>query len=224
LAQAANATHPRPKGASPMSLSLVPAYKMCTIGNTTHGAPLSYSSCTPPDPESDYLTVGTPDANGAGVGMVGTAEFQVDTVPPQDILINVQFTDVRCQPATNAAVCGSANAADGPDYSGQFQWVMPQRASDHYNGPGLNEAATVVDLPGYFLGVDNGSCAATADTSIGATCSSVTSQNAIVPGAIQDNMRLVLELNQFHLYDGGPDGEVATADNTLFIRQGLFVP
>jgi hypothetical protein len=26
------------------------------------------------------------------------------------------------------------------------------------------------------------------------------------------------------VYDGGPDGDTATADNTVFARQGLFVP
>ena len=56
--------YPRPKGASPMQVSLVPAYTACTSSNSTHGAPLAFPSCNPPDPASAYLTTGTPDANG----------------------------------------------------------------------------------------------------------------------------------------------------------------
>ena len=39
---------PRPKGASPLRASLVPAFNQCTSGNRTHGASLSFPSCASP--------------------------------------------------------------------------------------------------------------------------------------------------------------------------------
>ena len=65
VSQVASATHPRPKGATPLRASLVPAYKACAAPNRTHGAPLAFPSCNPPVQASNFLTVGTPDANGA---------------------------------------------------------------------------------------------------------------------------------------------------------------
>ena len=47
-----------------MRVSLVPAYDQCSSPNGTHGAPLAFPSCNPPALTSQYLTVGTPDANG----------------------------------------------------------------------------------------------------------------------------------------------------------------
>jgi hypothetical protein len=223
-AQPAGASHVRPKGATPFTASLVPAYNQCTAPNNNHGSPLAYQSCSPPVQSSNFLTVGTPDANGAPVGMVGSVEFHVKGTSPEDVLIDFSVTDVRCAPATDAAVCNSANAADGPDYTGNLSFGMTQRASDHYNGASLNDAATVVDLPGYFLGRVNAGCEATADTTTGSTCSISTTQNAIVSGSVKDAAREVLELDQLSVTDGGADGQFDTPDNTLFLVQGVFVP
>ena len=41
--------YPRPVAASPLVLSLVPAFKQCVTSNSTHAAPLSYGSCSPPE-------------------------------------------------------------------------------------------------------------------------------------------------------------------------------
>ena len=60
------AGYPRPKGATPFRVPLVPAYAQCTGGNRQHGPPLAFSSCNPPQQTSSQLTVGTPDANGRG--------------------------------------------------------------------------------------------------------------------------------------------------------------
>ena len=40
--------YPRPKGATPLRVSLVPAYEECSAPNRTHGAPLVSPSCNPP--------------------------------------------------------------------------------------------------------------------------------------------------------------------------------
>ena len=39
--------YPRPKGATPLRVSLVPAYQECTSPDKTHGAPLAFPSCSP---------------------------------------------------------------------------------------------------------------------------------------------------------------------------------
>jgi Tol biopolymer transport system component len=68
----------RPRGASPMYLSLVPAYAPCTSPNRQHGPPLDFSSCTPSQ-TSPNLTVGTPDANGAAANSIGALQFTTPT-------------------------------------------------------------------------------------------------------------------------------------------------
>ena len=66
-------TYPRPKGATPsMYLSLVPAYKPCTAPNRTHGPPLAFGSCNPPQPGSTYLTVGVGDGSPALARSIGS--------------------------------------------------------------------------------------------------------------------------------------------------------
>ena len=225
MAQMASATHPRPKGATPLRASLVPAFKACTTPNRTHGAPLAFPSCNPPVQTSNFLTVGSPDANGAPANSVGSIRLDVQAGvpgPPEDsdVLIKANISDVRCTPAGGATICNSANAADGPDYSGEVQGNAIIRISDHYNGPGLNEAATVQDIPFPV----NATCTNTTSTTVGGTWNANTSANAAVPGAVKDTQRAVIELNQLQINDGGADGQVATADNTLFEVQGIFIP
>jgi hypothetical protein len=219
--QPAGASHVRPKGATPIRVFLVPASKQCTSPNTSHGAPLAFPSCGPPVQTSSYLTVGTPDANGAGAKSAGYITLKVKTTSPEDLLISGSVSDVRCLPGTAASLCNSANLADGPDYSGGLQGNAMIRISDHYNGPGLTEAATMIDLPFPM----NLTCATTADTSIGGLCNINTSGPVICPECqIREGERMVVEITQLQMFDGGQDGQAATNDNTLFMSQGLFIP
>jgi hypothetical protein len=220
IVQAAGASHVRPKGASPLSASLVPSYKACATPNRTHGAPLAFPSCNPPVQSSNFLTMGSPDANGAPANSVGSILLKVKTTSPEDVFITSSITDVRCKPATNSTVCNSANAADGPDYSGQIQGNATIRISDHYNGPNLNEAATVVDIPFPV----NGQCANNTATNTGGVCTVNTTANAVVSGSVKDTQRGVIEISQLQISDGGADGQVASPDNTLWEVQGIFIP
>ena len=77
VASVANATHPRPKGATPLRASLVPAYNACATPNRTHGTPLAFPSCNPPVQTSTSLTIGSPDANGAAANSVGFIKISV---------------------------------------------------------------------------------------------------------------------------------------------------
>ena len=218
--QLASATHVRPKGASPLYASLVPAYKACTSPNRTHAAPLSFQSCNPPVQSSNFLTVGTPDANGAGANSIGSVKLVVKTTTPEDILITASISDVRCKAGTASAVCTSTNAADGPDYSGQVKGTAQLRISDHYNGPGLNEAATVQDIDFPFTA----SCANTSDTSTGGLCTATTSANSVTANSVHDTQREVVEFGQIAVNDGGVNGVAGALDATQFETQGIFIP
>jgi hypothetical protein len=96
------------------------------------------------------------------------------------------------------------------------------RMTDRINGSGTNEPATVTDFP-FPVNVP---CNATASGSVGATCSVNTSYNAVTPGLVQESTRAraVVQMGTVRVMDGGTDGNVATAPNTVFATQGLFVP
>jgi hypothetical protein len=221
LAQVAAATHPRPRGATPLHVSLVPAYKRCTSPNTQHQGTLAAPSCAPPVQESNYLTVGTPDANGAPANSIGFERIRVGPASfDGEVKINASITDVRCLPGTDASVCSNANAADGPDYSGEVQLNATLRISDHYNGPNLNEPATTVDIPFPVTAF----CAPTSDASTGGVCMFTTGSCQFPQGCSTAGRRAVIEFGQIYVNDGGPDGYASTQDNTVFMRQGIFIP
>ena len=119
-----NPGYPRPKGATPMRASLVPAYNQCTSPNRVHGPPdfpgnasNPDGSCNPPAQTSGQITVGTPDANGAAANSVGFVRLSVingnpaTTADEADVRYQVSITDVRCKPGAGA--CGAANAPRG---------------------------------------------------------------------------------------------------------------
>jgi hypothetical protein len=222
LSQVADATHVRPKGATPLRVPLVPAFNQCTSPNRTHGSPLAFPSCNPTVQSSNVLTVGTPDANSAEANSTGYLLIRVKETDPQDIFWTLTITDVRCRPATNASVCGNPNSADGPDYVGQIEANMTARLTDHYNGPSLTEAATVQDFPNPI----QAPCSSTSDPSVGSICSISTCSVACIgpPRGDIGGRRSVVEFTQVYVFDGGPDGQVSTADNAVFMRQGLFIP
>jgi hypothetical protein len=199
--------YPRPKGATPLRVSLVPAYNQCISPNRTHGAPLSYGSCAPPVQSSSQLTVGTPDAagNGAAAKSVG---FAIYRALASDVRLTAQISDVRLK-------------AGLADYTGQVQVDAAVRITDKLNGPATNEPATGIDT-NFPVTVP---CSGTpSDGTIGSTCSIVTTFNAVTPGAIVSAARSIWALGDVKVFDGGPDGVASTAPNTLFERQGVFVP
>jgi acyl-homoserine lactone acylase PvdQ len=206
----------RPKGATPLRVSLVPAYRACSAPNRTHGAPLAFGSCAAPVQRSDYLTVGTGDANGKITNSVGSVRFDVAPGDPlatgdqADVLVDASLSDVRNQSGLG-------------DYAGELGVGSTLRITDRNNGsggPSGSDPATVSDLP---LGVTM-PCVATADPSIGGSCAVSTSLDSLVPGTVREGDRSIWQLDQVTVSDGGSDGLVSTSPNTLFARQGVFVP
>jgi hypothetical protein len=227
VAQSATATHVRPKAATPFYASLVPAYNACTTPNRTHAAPLSYGSCNPPVQTSPNVTVGTPDANGAPANFVGSLKMAVLNgvgANDADVSINANLTDVRCQGSTTS--CGSANTAAGPDYTGSLLTKLSLRITDHNNnnpsipGDPFDDAATGT-FPSFTIA---STCAATANT-VGSTCATTTTANSLIPGALVEGKRAVVEVSQVQVLDGGPDGNPNSGNNeALFAVQGIFIP
>ena len=82
------------------------------------------------------------------------------------------------------------------------------------------DAGTVQDVPFTFTVP----CSPTSDTTVGSTCASNTTADAVIPGSIAEGKRAIWELGQVQVYDGGSDGDVDTGPNTLFEREGIFVP
>jgi hypothetical protein len=215
---------PRPKGASPLSIPLVPAYRECTTGNTTHGAPLSNASCKPPTLESGVLTLGTPDVNARPSSSVSSVKLTVVPGPPTDVRVATSVTDVFC--ATTNAAC-----PNGPlsQYTGKLLVAFRVRMTDKYNGSPLQEAATSQDFD-VQVPVQ---CVTVTGALQGATCQAVTTINSLYPGAILGGKRAVWELNQGRLLDAGPNGTgydsgcpptCGDGDETVFMRQGIFAP
>jgi Tol biopolymer transport system component len=212
----------RPRAATPTTVKLVPAYEPCTSPNGTHGAPLASGSCSPQAQASDYLTVGTFDANAAGSNSVSYVQFRAICNPPApnpvppctdpgdqtDVELTASITDVR-------------NTGDLSDYTGELRALIDLRITDRLNGLTGFLPATVADTPFGF----NLTCLPTASDSIGSACSAATTADAVMPGIAREDKRAVWQLGQVQVYDGGADGDADTAgDNTLFATQGLFAP
>jgi len=207
--------YPRPKSASPVRVSLVPAYRQCTAPNRVHGPPLAFAACGPPAQQSADLTVGTPDANGKAPSSVGYARAAARAGDPAtpadeaDVRVEFEITDVR-------------RRSDLSDYAGEVQLNAQLRITDRFNGtsPGGSQAGTVVDLPFPVPGV----CVATPNPSVGGRCVAVTTFDAVVPNAVAEGKRAIWAFGQFRVIDGGADGEIETVPNTLFAVQGVFIP
>jgi glucose/arabinose dehydrogenase/PKD repeat protein len=202
----------RSRGATPVRVPLVPAYRPCTAPNRAHGPPLDFGSCTPPVPASSYLTVGTPDANGLPPRSVGFVRLKVVTGDPStpqneaDVGLTTEISDVLDATRNNH------------DYVGQLLTSVGVRLTDRQNGSWGTDAATVSTFPLNFAVP----CVVTPEPS-GSNCYVQTSANALTPGMVVEHQRALWQLGQIQVFDGGADGTLSD-DKTLFAVQGLFVP
>jgi len=208
-----------------------PAYKPCSAANNTHAAPLSLPSCSPPLGTSSYLSVSSapPDTNGdvgptKAIGSVQYTPIPGDPTTPQneaDIAITVKLTDVRCKGNSVPGFCSTANTdfAGLPDYSGQLNAITTTRITDDRNGPSGSDPGTVID----FVFPVTVTCTANGNTNLGSTCTVATTVNAVVPGAVVERKNTAWELAGNQVQDGGADGTAATAPNTLFETEGIWL-
>jgi hypothetical protein len=212
--------YPRPKGASPMDVPLVPAYNRCRGGpfsTTIHGPPLDYASC-PPTRTSTTLTLGTADSNGAPTKSVSRVSIGVLVGNPST---PADEADLRLFGTVNDVRLGS----DLSDYTGELEASMSLRITDKNNTPnyggGTGAATASFEYADYMQSNFPITysfpipCVATADTTVGGDCSFDTTAEALVPGIVTELKRAVWQLGQIVVRDeNGND----------FLRQGIFVP
>jgi len=228
--------YPRPKAASPHRVSLVPAYTGCTAPNRTHGPPLAFPSCSPPAQASSFLTMGTADSNGAAANMTGFLRLSMINIAPglpqSDVRFIFEAKDVRCQSSVHPGFCPEVNFNAGPDYSGSLRGFLSLRVTDRYNlpSPGGRAAGTIEGNPTVRFDpqctTTPGTTGAGSNGAIGSTCALDTTINALLPGAVAEKRRSIWEIDDVRILDGGASGgiDAGSTDNTLFLRQGVFIP
>jgi hypothetical protein len=214
----------RPKGATPMRASLVPAFNQCNpaSANRVHGAPLAYASCTPPQQSSSVLTIGSPDANGTGANFTGSVRFiavpgnAATDADEADAKYIVNLTDVR-------------NKTTLTDYVGRVAAQTSLQITDTGNAAETPEPGTVTTIS-YMFPVD---CVATGVTTIGSNCDVTTTADSLVPGTVVENRRSIWQLGGVTIRDAGPNGtgyancpavSCGDGDESTFLTEGIFVP
>jgi len=204
---------PRPKGATPTRLAMVPSFRNCTAPNSTHGPSLVAPSCNPPVMSSSLLTIGTPDANGAAANFSGSVRFIVTVGNPAteadeaDVRLVVSLPDIRNNPSLT-------------DYTGNLSVSTTLRITDTNNAEETPASGTVQDIP-YKFTVP---CVATGSTSIGSTCSVNTTADALAPNTVQENRRAIWEIGDTFVKDAGPNNIAGDGDDSNFLHSGVFVP
>jgi predicted acyl esterase len=109
-----------PVGASPLRVSLVPAFQPCETddANSTHGSPLDFPSCSNPNPTSSTVTVGPHSLGfarivvcnaGSGAPFCNPAGLQ-----KPDVRFTASVRDVKC--AASLPAGQSACSSGGADY------------------------------------------------------------------------------------------------------------
>ncbi len=121
-----------------------------------------------------------------------------------DVEITVSVTDVH-------------NRSGLSDYQGELRAISSLRITDR--GGGVLQTVTDQQFSWTVP------CTSTPTTTVGSACTVTTSADAIVPGSVSEGLRTIWQMGQVQVQDGGEDGVASTVnDNTLFMKQGIFVP
>jgi hypothetical protein len=214
-------SYPRPGGASPLRVPLVPAYRVCQqIGaNSQHAPPLDNPSCTPPLLASNLLTTSTAGRQLGSATLTVTPGNPATPADEADVLIAASVSDVQ-------------NQSDNSDYTGQLILTTTTlRITDRANDLSGTASATMEDFE-FALPVN---CTATpGDPLSGSTCSVSSSADTLVPGFAREGKRAVIRVQSLRMKDAGPDADVGppatcpptcgTGDERTYLDQGVFAP
>jgi hypothetical protein len=201
-----------PRSAISMYASLVPSYRQtisatqCTASGravSTHGAPLSVTSCNPP-----AFPAGTQAFFGAK-----SRGYVKYFATGADVAVISSLTDLQ-------------NAADddydpsGSDITIASKLRMSDRGSSATGfGCSPNCPATVQD---FDLSTPV-NCIANSDPTTGSNCSVVTSFNSITPGMVAAGAHSALQVFRIRLRDSGANGTRGDADDREFGMTGYAV-
>ncbi len=213
--------YPRPGGATPLRVPLVPEYQQCTEPNQTHVGPLDAGSCSPPVQSSTLLTTSTV-GRGLGHAILRVQNGNPGTPEDEaDVTIEAALSDVR--------------STAGGDYTGRVILTTPVRMTDTRNGASGEEPATVSDFE-LSAPID---CVATAAPENGSNCNIATTVDALVPGFVKEGARAVVSAFSVSVEDAGLDGVIdpspdpvglgcpptcGSGDEKVYLRQGVFAP
>jgi TolB protein len=205
--------YPHPQSASELDVSLVPAFRQCGTGgnpsNAAHSPPLATGSCNPPRPGSVLAAVGVTSQSSARMTIVA-GDADATNGNQADVSIAGNLTDIQ----------STAGGDYDPNPSGaDLTAVTRFRFTDRANGyGGLSATATEYD---FKIPID---CSSTADPSVGSTCSTNTTANALVPGLIQEQRQTIVQAFRVRVDDSGANGIRGDSDDRIFATQGVFVP
>jgi len=222
--------------------------------DSIHVAPVPFPSCTTSNAnfglQSDILTMASAGVgSGSGSGFislkVGCLASSTEAIPPctfgdaqeeEDIAFELSVSDVQCQKV--APGCTGA----GDDYTGQLYGTSLIRITDHSSpatclslaGTGCGNATTIAGP--FPIPTPPGACVVngSATTQPGSTCGYASTINTVVPGAVKEGQRGIVSILNLQVKDQGEDGDIGygvtcppscgTADDTVFVDQGIFLP
>ena len=196
-----------------MRVSLVPAYEPCTSPNREHGPPLAHPSCNPPVAGVAHSSrSAAPDANGEPASSIGSVTLRGASRATR----RRPRTRPTCARRCRSPTC--ATARDAADYTGELQ---ARTTAAHRPTAGATATAT-----GHAedRAAGHGPVRADARPLAGAHLLGRDHARRAHPGLVAEGARAVWELGQVEVLDGGPDGDVDTPGNTVFARQGIFIP
>jgi hypothetical protein len=201
-------SHPRPRSANQVHVSLVPTFVECTAPDRQHGPPLVAGSCSNPSTPSIRVVVSPYNSVPAptkSAGHVRLATIAGAPGAPDD-------SDVRFDFRLRNVMYGSYLT----DYTGDVLVVAPLRITDREGAV----SSTVQDYPLRF----KVRCTATPEETVGAICEQITTADAVMPGLVPEGGRSVWDVGRIQVFDGGADFDVDTGPNDPFVTQGVFVP
>jgi len=230
-ASPAIATHDRPAHADTLHVELVPLFRE-TISTTqcqarggtpsTHGAPLSFSSCNPPG----FLPGVQAHQGPQAVSNVDLTVQEGDGDPSNgdtaDVTIVANMTDIRALSASGADY-NPVPAAGAQDMTG----ASKIRISDHHNTTGAQACSATTSCPATMIDFDFTvavTCAPTADTTVGSTCTANTTADGTVPDVVKEGKQAVVQLNRIRVWDAGSDGIRGNQNDRDAFMQGIYIP
>jgi hypothetical protein len=207
-------SYDHPRLAGPIRFSIVPNFRQtisnsqCTARgglNSTHGAPLAFSSCNPPGFVPGTIAHMGPASSSWASYAVIYGDTNSANGDQANVTLRASLNDIR--------------TASGADYPAALTLVTKLRINDRFNGGSQTDPATAADFD-YSTPI---SCASTAGPE-GANCNLDTSMDAVTAGTIKENKATVIQVFRYRVNDSGANGTRGDADDRTFATQGIYIP
>lgn len=230
MAGPALASHLVPATADVMDNKLVNNYRQtissaaCTASGRTNGShaqPFSFASCLPPAFLPGTAAALGPASN-SGVALKAIQDDPSTATDEADIALAAHLKGVICLVASPG--CPGFGAPYDPhpgpggnDVTARFK----VRLSDHRNCAGTT--CTTFGSPGTVRDFDIGFPVDCTPAAPPARCDTMTTLNALTPGAISRGAELNAQVFRIRVADSGLDAVLGNADDREFAMQGLVV-